>query len=286
MPKHIFIFACLALLLASAQEAIHPPAVFPGRNGLVLVASANDGFVLAADGSSSNADGTVSEARKIFPVGRHGAIALVGTVSLQDPMGRPVREEVNITRIAEVWLNSHPDVEIDTASREINALVETALNKFFATRNPGLASGKYKFGAVFAGFIAGAPRLTATRYFIPAGKGLKARIERTSSAALHGRLMIFGSTRVYAELVAGKSSALTAFKAEPPVKQFRASRAASASVQEYASLFDVVLRAAESDEGKKFDGSKPIVASPNRIATVTMKDGFAWSKGAVPGTAP
>jgi hypothetical protein len=283
MPKHIFLFACFTFLFASARETTHPTDVFPGRDGLVLIASASDGFALAADGASNNADGTVSEARKIFPVGKHGAIAFAGTVSIQDPVDRSFREEVNTTGIAEIWLNSHPDVEIDAAGREINALVTAALNKFFATRNPGADGGKYKFGVVIAGYVAGKPALTATRYFIPTGKGQLARTEKISSEIFPGRLMIFGNARVQTELVAGKSDALKAFKAEPSVKQFRSSRPTDASAQEYASLFDVILRAAESDEGKKFDGSESIVAPPNRIATATMKDGFVWSKGPGPG---
>ena len=283
MPKHIFLFVCFTFLFASARETTHSSAVFPGRDGLLLIASTSDGFALAADGSSNNADGTVSEARKIFPIGKHGALALAGTVSIQDPIYKPFRQEVNITGIAEIWLNSHPDVEIDTASREINALVTAALNKFFATRNPGADGGKYKFGVVIAGYMAGKPTLTVTRYFIPIGKGQSARTEKIPGAIFPGHLMIFGNARVQTELLTGKSDALKAFKAEPPVTQFRSSRPAGASAQEYASLFDVILRAAESDEGEKFAGGQSIIAPPNRIATVTMKDGFAWSKGAASG---
>jgi hypothetical protein len=281
MLKQAFLFVCFTFLLAAAREAAQPAVVFPGRNGLVLIAMANDGFALAADGSSSNADGTVSEARKIFPVGRHGAIALAGKVSIQDPLNRPFREEVNITRIAEAWLNAHPDVDVAAANREINALVAAALNKFFATRNPGADAGAYKFVVIVAGDAAGKPALTVTRYFVPKAKGQVARAEQTSSVAMPGRVLVFGSTRFYTELIAGKSDALKVFKAEPAVRQFRSLRTSETSAQEYADLFDTILHAAESDEGKKFDSGRSIVAPPNRIATVTTKDGFAW-KGTGP----
>jgi hypothetical protein len=278
MSRNIFLFLCLTLL-APAREAAHPPTVIPGRDGLALIAIANDGFALAADGSSNNADGTVSEARKIFPVGRHGAIVLVGKVSIQDPLDRPFREEVNIVRIAETWLNAHPNAEIDTASNEINRLVETALNKFFATRDPGLDGGKYRFGVVAAGYLAGKPTLAETRYSIPIRKGQLAGTARGFRGMFPGSLMIFGNAKVEAELVAGKSDTLKEFKAEPSIKRFHSSRPSDASVQEYADFFDTILRAAESDEGKRLVGGQSIVAPPNRIATVTTKGGFAWSKG-------
>jgi hypothetical protein len=278
MLWNIFFFICLALL-APVRETAHPAAVFPGRDGLLLVATAKDGFALAADGSSRNADDTVSEARKIFPVGRQGAIALAGTLSIQDPLDRPFREEVNIARITETWLNAHPAAEIETANRGINALVTASLNKFFATRNPGVDGGKYKFGVIVAGHAEGRPVLIATRYFIPRAKGQLAHEEKTSGPGFPGSVMIFGSAKIQAELVAGKSDSLKEFKAEPSIKEFRSSRLADAPVQEYADLFDTILRAAESEEGGKFAGGQSIVAPPNRIATVTSKDGFAWSKG-------
>ncbi len=278
MSKNILVFFCLALL-APARETTHPPTVFPGRDGLLLLATAHDGFALAADGSSRNADGTISEARKIFPVASHGAIALAGTVSIQDPLGRPFREEVNIARIAETWLNAHPAAEIKIANREINVLAAASLNKFFATRDPGVSGGKYKFAVIVAGHAEGKPILIVTRYFIPKAKGQLAREEKTSGPVLPGSLMVFGSTKVQTELVAGKSDALKEFKGEPSVKLFRSSRPADASVQEYAALFDTILRAAESDEGTRFVGGQSIVGPPNRIATVTTKDGFVWSKG-------
>jgi hypothetical protein len=49
-------------------------------------------------------------------------------------------------------------------------------------------------------------------------------------------------------------------------------------MQDFVNLFDTILRAAESEEGKKFDHGSSIVASPNQLSTISQKDGFVWKK--------
>ena len=279
MLKIIVSFASLISLAVPAREATPPPRVFPGTVGLVLLASAQDGFAVATDGASANADGTLSQAQKLFPVGKNGAIAFAGTVSIQDPVDRPVREELNVTRIASVWLDAHPDASVDAAGQEINALVSQAATKYFSSRAPGAALGRFKFALIFAGFAGGKPVLNATRYYMPLAKGKPMRAETFSMDAKPGTMWIFGQANVEQELINGKSSALKSFKTETSIKKFHSAPSRELAAQDYVNIFDTVLRASESPEGKKLVAGKPAVALPNKLATITSKDGFVRSKG-------
>ena len=279
MLKKILFLTCLISWETTAREAAPAPRVFPGNVGLVLIASAHDGFAMATDGASANADGTISEAQKLFPVGKNGGMAVAGTVSIQDPVNRPVREEVNVARIASAWLEAHPDVAVDTAGKEISALVVQATTKYFSSRAPGAAMGRYKFALIFAGFVGGKPVLNATRYYMPLGKGKPMRAEALAGDAKPGAMWIFGQANAEQELINGKSNALKSFKAEPSTGKFHSSPSKDLSAQDLASLFDTVLRASESREGKKLVAGKPAVAPPNKLAIITSKDGFAWNRG-------
>ena len=248
-----------------------------GHGGLVLLASTPEGFALAADGSSFNADGTVSLADKLLAVGKHGALLLGGTVAIQDPVGRAVRQEVNVSRIAAAWLQSHPGVDLDAASRELNALIADSLAKFYADRDPGTDANKYKFEMIFAGFSGSRPAIHRTRYFIPKARGGKARTEVIAASVKPGELLAFGPVRVKDELLTGKSAALKSFKAEAPVAKFHQSPQ-TFTLQDYIGLFNVILRAAESEEGKKLEHTGAIVAPINAFATVSAAEGFTGKK--------
>src|SRR5438045_7442347 len=112
MLKFMFPIILLSSLALVAQtNNLH---VTPGKIGMVLVAASSDGVAVATDGAQFNADGTSSEVQKLFQVGKQGAILLAGNVSIQDPVDRPVREEVNVARIAKGWLDSHADATMET----------------------------------------------------------------------------------------------------------------------------------------------------------------------------
>jgi hypothetical protein len=277
MPKMVFLTCLLSslALMGQTSEMVH---VFPGHTGLVLIAATRDGFAVAADGAQSNADGTSSEVQKLFPVGKHGAIAVAGSVSIQDPVDRPVREEVNISRIAKSWLDSHPDAGLEMANSEINNLVSQTLAKFFSTRNPGAQAGKYAFTVICIGFADGKALIAGTKYSMPLARGKAAHTEKLPANIKPGVIWEHGSGKVLEELASGKTPALKAFKAEPSVKKFRTSAAPDLSPQDFINLFDTVLRAAESEEGKKLDRGSPIIAPPNRLAIVSAQDGFTWKK--------
>src|SRR5579859_2408867 len=277
MPKKIFFVVLLSSLALATQTAdrVH---IFPGRTGLVLVGAAHEGFTVATDGAQANADGTASEVQKLFQVGKYGAIALAGSVSIQDPIDRPIREEVNISRVAKAWLDSHPDSGLEVANREVNSLISQAVAKFFSTRNPGAQAGKYVFTVICVGFVEGKPFTAGSQYFTPLAKGKPARTEKTPGNIKFGEIWGHGSGKIVEELTKGKSSALKEFKAEPSVRNFHSSAALGLSAQDFLNLFDTILRAAESEEGKKFDHGSSVVAPPNRLATITTKNGFQWSK--------
>jgi hypothetical protein len=277
MHKTVLIF--LASLLATAAES-PAPHVVPAKVGLVLIAATRQGFALATDGSSLNADGRVSQEQRLFQAGKQGAIMIAGSVSIQDPIGKRVREEVNVGRIASRWLAAHPAADLQTADREVNAAVAAAMNKFLSTRGPGAESGAFKFGVIAAGLVDGKPTLIATRYFLPGPKGKTMRAEHTSSVAQPGEIWIFSRSSVPLELLNGKSNTLEQFRGDATIKKFRSSQNSGLAEQDYLTLFDRILKASESDQGKKLDGKRAIVAPPNRFASVTSKDGFAW------GTAP
>jgi hypothetical protein len=275
MYKTILIF--VVCLLATARESVPAPHVVPAKVGLVLIGATRQGFALATDGSSLNADGRVSQEQRLFQAGKHGAIMIAGSVSTQDPVTKRVREEVNVGRIVGPWLASHPDADIQTADREVNAAVAAAMNKFLSTRSAGAESGAFKFGIIAAGSVDGKPTLIATRYFMPGPKGKAMRAERTSSVAQTGEIWIFSRSSVPLELLSGKSNTLEQFRGDPAVKKFRSSQNSNFAEQDYLALFDRMLKSSESDQGKKLDGKRAIVAPPNRFATVTSKDGFSWS---------
>ena len=277
MPKLIF-FACLLYSLALASQPADTIHVFPSPTGLVLIGATSDGFAVAADGAQANADGTASEIQKLYQVGKYGAIAFPGSVSIQDPIDRPVREEVNIARIAKAWLDSHPDAGLETANREINSLISQAVAKFFSTRDPGPQAGKFAFAIICTGFVDGKPIMAGNKYFMPVSRGKSPRAEKVPGNTKPGDMWIFGNGKIPEELMNGKLNALKKFKAEPSVKKLHSSRKQDLTTQEFSDLFDAILQAAESDEGKRFDHNSSIVAPPNRLATISIKKAFAWSK--------
>jgi hypothetical protein len=277
MHKLIF-SACLLYSLALASQPADTIHVFPSHTGLVLIGATSDGFAIAADGAQSNADGTASEIQKLYQVGKYGAIAFPGSVSIQDPMNRPVREEVNISRIAKAWLDAHPDAGLETANREINSLISQVVAKFFSTRDPGPQAGKFAFAIICIGFVDSKPMMAGNKYFMPVSRGKSPRVEKAPGTTKPGEVWIFGDGKIPEELMKGKLNALKKFKAEPSVNRFRSSRTQDLTAQDFAGLFDTILQAAESDEGKRFDHNSSIVAPPNRLATISVKNAFAWSK--------
>lgn len=286
MSKFVLSILCLLSLLPSARaqeskrerEREHKAVrVTIGHGGLVLIAMANDGLAVATDGSSFNADGTVSLADKLLDVGGHGALAFGGTVSIQDPIGRAVREEVNVSRLAAAWLKAHPEIGLEAANRELNAEIAASVTKFFSTRDPGPQANKYQFDVIFAGYVDGKPSVLGTRYFLPKIRGGKPRTESIPAPAKIGNLFAVGPVGAKNELLAGKSAALSTFKAEAPVAKFRSSRPETLSASDFTGLFDVILRAAESAEGKKLEPGGGIVAPRNSFAIVTAA-GFEWKK--------
>lgn len=275
MQKTLLIF--FVCVLATAGERFPAPHVVPARVGMVLIGATPQGFALATDGSSLNADGRVSQEQRLFQAGKHGAILIAGSVSTQDPVGGRVREEVNVGRIASQWLAAHPDSDLQTADRELNAAVTSAINKFLFTRNAGTQGGAFRFSILAVGFVSGKPTLISTRYFMPRAKGKAMRTERTSAVAQPGEIWIYSRSSVPLELLTGKSNTLEQFRSDPAVEKFRSSQSADLAKQDYLALFDRILKASESDQGKELDGNRAIVAPPNRFATVTVEGGFNWS---------
>lgn len=251
----------LACVFSSATESPFVPHTSAAKVGLVLIGFAQDGFALAADGSSLNTDGRVSQEQKLFPLGKQAAVALTGTVSIQDPIGKRVRGEVNVARITAAWTAAHQDADLQTANRELNLEITNALNAFLSTRDPGRARGAFQFGVIVAGFDNGKPVVITTKYFMPALKGKPARKAETSSPVKAKDLWIFGNSAAAMEVANGKIK----FESAP------------GGAEAYLQLFSLILGQAESDSGKKLDGKRAIVAPPNRFATV-KQDGFAWSK--------
>jgi len=231
-----------------AAAALAQTHVTPGRVGMVMIANAGDGFALAADGASTNADGTLSTVQKLLPASKNGAVLFAGAVSIQDPVGRPVREEVNVARIATAWLDSHRDTTLQTAETEINAAVSQAVTKFFSTRKPGAEAGGYRFAIVFAGYADGKPAVSVTRYFIPVSKGKAPRAVHVSYKAKAGDAWILGGSR--------------------PSWKLKGS-----STQDLLSSFDAILKTAEEHSSKTARGPSA-VTPPNRFATVTVTEGF------------
>ncbi len=246
MPR-IVLQAVVCFVVATA--ALAQTHVTPGRVGMVMVGKASDGFALATDSASTNADGTLSNAQKLLPAGKNGVVLFAGAVSIQDPVGRPVREEVNVARIASAWLDSHRDTTIQSAETEINAAVSQAVTKFFSTRDPGAESGRYKFAIVFAGYADGKPVVSITRYVIPAAKSKAPRAVHASYQAKAGDAWILGGSRQNWKVT-------------------------GSSIQELLGSFDSILKTAEEHSSKTARGPLAVIP-PNRFATITLKEGFA-----------
>lgn len=270
----------LAILLNSVAllAQTNKPRVIPGRVGIVLIAASNDGFAVATDGAQFNADGTASEAQKLFQVGKLGAILFAGNVSIQDPVDRPVREEVNVARIAKGWLDSHPDATPETASSEINNLILQTLTKFFSARKPGRQAGAYLFRVISVGISGGKLQMTGQNYFMPSVQGKAPRTEKTSGSFKPGEFQGEGDGNIVAELLGGKSAAFKQFREAPAIKKFHATQPEHLSAEDFVDVFNVVLTAAESEQGKKFSHGASIVSPPNRFAIISSKDGFVWKK--------
>lgn len=278
MHKLIICFACITAVLLPMQAARQSGRVFPANMGLLLLARADDGVALAADGAQVNADGTTSQTQKIFAVGKSGAVALAGTTVFQDPVNKPVRSQVDASAVAATWLEAHPQVTIDAAERELTKTLLDKLNQFFSTRSPGANSGTYKLAVIFAGYADGKLSLKGTKFLLPAVKGKPLRTEPIPGEPAAGEMWAFGAVRVEQELMSGSSVSLKKFKGEPSLQKIRSAQSGNASSADYINAFDTILRATESPEGKKFAGGNAVVAPPNKFATISAKDGFAWNQ--------
>lgn len=276
MKISMLFLLCFTTLFAQPHP-VPQPHLYPGRTGLTIIALAPDGFALAADGAQFNADHTTSEVRKIFPIAKTGAVVLAGQVSTQDPVTRPVREEFNASRIAELWLNAHPDASFDDAARELNATISKSADNFFSRRNPGRAAGSYRFALIFVSYGDGNPVLSGTRYFMPSSSGKPMRTKKITSAMVPGEVWIFGLAKVPEELLTGTSSSLKKYKAQPAITKIRSSRA-RLSAQDSLAALKGVLEAAESLQGKAFDPGRSVIGPPNRHATITISGGFDSGK--------
>lgn len=277
MLPSFLVVLCLTAFYAQPR-ATAQAHVFAGRTGLTLIALANDGFAIASDGAQLNADGTISEVQKIFPLGKSGAVVLAGKVSTQDPVTRPVREEFNASRIVELWLNAHPDASFEAASRDLSSLMSQAADRFFSRRNFGAEAGQYRFALLFANYADGRASLSGVRYFMPTTSGKPMRTEAISGLPRAGEVWMFGLVKTPQELLTGNAAVLSKYKADPAVRKSRSSKRDQLSAQEMLSAFDVLLRATESPEGRKFDPGKSVIAPPNRLATITLGDGFSLGK--------
>lgn len=277
MIRPIFLVLCLTAVAAQPRPTAQPHS-YAGRTGLTLIALANDGVAIASDGAQMNADGTISEVQKIFAVGKTGAAILAGRVSTQDAVTRPVREEFNASRIVELWLNAHPEASFETVQRDLSGLMLQAANRFFSRRKVVAEAGKYRFSLLFVSYAGGQASLSGSRYFMPAAKGGPMRTQAISAVPKIGEMWMFGLVKTPQELLAGNSTALNRDKADPAISKFRSAKPGQVSAQDMLSVFDVVLQATESPEGRKIDPGKAVIAPPNRLATITNETGFSFGK--------
>jgi hypothetical protein len=257
----------------------HPEAPhlrpFGGDTGLVVIGSVRDGWAIATDGAQVNADGTVSRAEKLFPIGKTGAVAIAGSVSIQDPVARPVREELDLVGIVKGWTDSHPDASLDDAIREITKLVSQKSSHFLSARNPGKQAGKYIFALIFAGYANEKPVLQGTWYFEPAAKGKPQKTEPINAAADPGTIFVFGPSAVAMELLTGKSPALKKFKFSEAIKNYKSSSPQSLTAEQLSAVLSSIIEATESRDGKALSHGG-VVAPPNKAAVISKAQGFTW----------
>ncbi|HET7873612.1 MAG TPA: hypothetical protein VFL42_13930 [Terriglobales bacterium] len=277
MIKRLIALACIATAFAQSPSAGQRVVLFGGKTGLVLIAAARDGFAIATDGAQSNADGTISQAEKLFAIGKEGAVAIAGAVSVQDPVTRPVREEFDVAGMVGAWVDSHPEASLDSAIREISTMVSNNANRFFAARVSQKDAGQYKFTLVFAGYNGDKPVLTGTRYYMPLAKGKPMKIVPITAEIKAGKLFVFGPGAVADQLLSGTSTSLKKFAAEAAVKKYRSLRAGQLTAQDLGQLFRVILQATESPEGRKLSG-KIFVAPPHKLGVIIPKQGVNLSK--------
>lgn len=271
----LVLMGCVTPLFGQPRPQSSHLRQFGGTTGLVLIASARDGWAIATDGTQVNADGTISQAEKLFPIGRDGAVAIAGSVSIQDPVGRPVREELDLVRMVKGWIDSHPDASLGSGIREITELVSQKSTHFFSARMPGNQAGAFKFALIFVGYTNEKPVITGTRYFAPAAKGKQPKTEPINAAADPGIIFVFGPGAIAAELLTGKSPALKKLKSSEPIKSYRSSSPKSLTADQLSAVLSSIIEATESREGKALSHGG-IVAPPNKAAIISKAQGFSW----------
>lgn len=271
----IIIFLAFATTLL-AQSHSHPRQLrqFGGDTGLVLIASARDGWAIVTDSAQVNADGTVSRAEKLFPIGKKGAVAIAGNVSIQDPVGRPVREELDLVGMVKGWIDSHPERSLDNAVHEITDLVSRKSDQFFSARDQGKQAGTFKFALIFAGYANERAVITGTRYFAPTAKGKPPKEESINAAADPGSIFVFGPGSVATQLLTGRSTALRNFQSAEAIRNYRSSPPGFFTAEQLGQVLSTILDATESAQGKSSAGTA--VAPPNKTAIISKAQGFSW----------
>jgi hypothetical protein len=269
MNRAIIFLSCVTALLAQPHSQSRHLKQFGGNTGLVLIASARDGWAIATDGAQLNADGTTSRADKLFPIGRVGAVAIAGSVSIQDPVGRPVREELDVAGIVRTWIASHPDASLDSGIREITGQVSREAIRFFSARGPGKHAGEYRFTLIFAGYTNQKPVIIGSKYFAPIAKGRPPKIEPIAVSATPGTILVFGPGAVAAEVFDGNSASLKKFKSSDAIANYKSSSPQSLTAQQLSTVLGTILDATESAQGKAFSRNSK-VAAPNKIITVGL----------------
>lgn len=269
MHRTIVLLACFTGLFAQPHSPSPHLKEFGGNTGLVLIASARDGFAVATDGAQVNADGTISRAEKLFPIGKDGAVAIAGSVSIQDPIGKPVREELDLVGMVKGWIDSHPDASLDAGIHEITELASQTSNRFFSAREPGKEAGAFKFALIFVGYSDQKPVITGTRYFAPTAKGKLPKTESIEAPADPGSILVFGPGAVAMELLTGKSAALKKFSSSEAIQNYRHSSPTSLTAEQFSRVLSSIVEATESAQGKALAHGSA-VAPPNKVLTITF----------------
>lgn len=261
------LLTCFTTLFAQPHSQSGHLKQFGGNTGLVLVASARDGWAIATDGAQVNADGTISRADKMFRIGKDGAVAIAGSVSIQDPVGRQVREELDVPGIVRTWTESHPEASLDSGIREITGQVSRDATQFFSARDPGKHAGEYRFALIFVGYSDQKPVIAGTRYFAPAAKGKPPKIETIKVSAMPGAILVFGPGAVAAELLDGNSASLKKFKSSTSIANYKSSSPQSLTAEQLSGVLATIVDATESAQGKAFSHNST-VAAPNKVVTI------------------
>lgn len=243
---------------------------------LIIFSATKTSIIIAADsGLGQNGKIISTTERKIMPVGRKAACAMMGMAQIRFSGGKGQTNPLDVAAATRKWIAQHASLTL----REVHyGLTEEFGRQFSDIRVPYVDSD-FGLSLFCLGFEMDTPIGYRSTFSFQTETPPKVDSDRVIFRP--GMIIPVATTRVATEILQGNSPALTEFKTKVSVTKYREARATgkltSLTERDFLLLSAVCLNATESQAGRAFDPKAARVSAPNRFAVIDKQTGFRWT---------